>query len=633
MLSLVVALVVLAPEIPPECQAPPAREVSGLTTFAQSSGSLSVGLDSVATWCFDSGGTWTAGQTAPKGKTVQPNAEPTGDCRKAVISCEAARASISGEQRQLLVDVLADLERPFLGVKYKPKRSGLAERPPEVAECSARDRSTLFAHAQARMDLARLASQAQSEYANYRTWLFSEGLKCAQAMARGEKDFLQKRVAIDAPTQGGGTQQVPGTNVVGAGGTSAGGSNVGGANAGGANAGGATAGVANAGGAKAGGTSAGGSVAGGTNVAGTAGGSNAAGANAGGTNAGGANAGGANAGGTNVAGTAGGTNAGVATGGGSQPGGSNAGSANAGGASAGANAGGTNAGGTNAGGLNAGNTNPANKLSGATTGIGLGGPTAEREKALNSSMLEKWRYFLAEQAKIEIDADWVLGFLASRELRDCRCVRMVPGEVVRRLENKDRVAQLEADDEKNTRCELCLLDVFPRWKLRVQKQCALAPELSDFELGVLQRSDDGNGLPPRCIEAARQKQAGKTPAIITNTQPNPKAGGAYIITRAPEPQPVAPEALKPDTYAPMPAREEGRVYVRVFTSASCTAELLPGPVLARTGDLMPVPPAAKEITVQGPCGGFAEVYFGKEEKPRVAESFARNQPLRLQFRQ
>ena len=56
MLSLVVALVVLVPELPPECQAPPTREVSALTGFAQSSGSLSVGLDSVATWCFDSGG-------------------------------------------------------------------------------------------------------------------------------------------------------------------------------------------------------------------------------------------------------------------------------------------------------------------------------------------------------------------------------------------------------------------------------------------------------------------------------------------------------------------------------------------------------------------------------------------------
>jgi hypothetical protein len=72
--------------------------------------------------------------------------------------------------------------------------------------------------------------------------------------------------------------------------------------------------------------------------------------------------------------------------------------------------------------------------------------------------------------------------------------------------------------------------------------------------------------------------------------------------------------------------------VRVFTSSACVAEVLPGPVQARTGDLLPVPPSAREITVRGPCGGFAEIYFGKEEKPRVAESFARNQPLRLQFR-
>lgn len=74
------------------------------------------------------------------------------------------------------------------------------------------------------------------------------------------------------------------------------------------------------------------------------------------------------------------------------------------------------------------------------------------------------------------------------------------------------------------------------------------------------------------------------------------------------------------------------MYVRVFTSSACVAEVLPGPVQARTGDLLPVPPSAKEITVRGACGGFAEIYFGKEEKPRVAESFARNQPLRLQFR-
>jgi hypothetical protein len=92
-----------------------------------------------------------------------------------------------------------------------------------------------------------------------------------------------------------------------------------------------------------------------------------------------------------------------------------------------------------------------------TTGAYVGGPTAERERALSSSMVEKWRYFLSEQQKIEGDADWVSGFLASRELRDCRCPlpRPVPGEMVRRLDNNDRLPQLQQDDERNTRCELC----------------------------------------------------------------------------------------------------------------------------------------------------------------------------------
>jgi hypothetical protein len=274
----------------------------------------------------------------------------------------------------------------------------------------------------------------------------------------------------------------------------------------------------------------------------------------------------------------------------------------------------------------------------------VGGPTAEREKALSASMLEKWRYFLSEQQKVEVDPDWVSGFLASRELRDCRCVRPTPGDIVRRLENKERIPQLEADDEKNSRCELCLLDSYPKWKVRAQKQCTLALELTEFELGVLQRSDDGNGLPPRCVEVANQKRAGKQPTspattVITQNKPPPTTdgqgnGASFIITKN---DAVANgngnDFVKPHDYAPIPSREEGRVYVRVFTSSACIAEVLPGPVQARTGDLLPVPHAAKEITVRGPCGGFAELYFGKEEKPRVSESFARNQPLRLQFRQ
>ncbi len=640
MLSLVVALVVLAPELPVECQAPPTREVSVLTGFAQSSGSFSVGLDSVATWCFDSGGAWTGGQKPASGKKVA-STNPTGDCAKAIISCEAARASMSAETKSVLYDALKDIERPFLGVKYKPKRSGLAERPPEVAECSSRDRSTLFSHAQARMDLARLASQVQNEYANYKTWLFSEGLKCGQAMARGEKDSLRKGVAIDTPTQGGGTQQVPGT--------AAGGGTVA------ANSPSPT-GLPE--------QSRGGTVAGvGTLAANptattkpTSDPSTALGVTGSGsptaktkTGSDPSTALGVTGSGSPAATTKPASDPSTAlgvTGSGSPTATPRQGSdpstplvvngtpANPAGGTLVASTTRPTSTGTPTGTP----TSPGNPLAATLSpGIPLGGPTAEREKALSSTMLEKWKFFLLEQGKIEGDGDWVAGFLASRELRDCRCVRPVPGEVVRRLENKDRVPQLEADDEKNTRCELCLLDSFPRWKVRAQKQCTLALELTEYELGVLQRSDDGNGFPPRCAEAAKQKPPGtSTPAkpAVAGAQPTaqPKANNAYIITKTPDAIGPMADFLKPNDYAPIPAREDGRVYVRIFTSSACVAEVLPGPVQARTGDLLPVPPSAREITVRGPCGGFAELYFGREEKPRVAESFARNQPLRLQFR-
>ncbi|MFZ5441597.1 MAG: hypothetical protein ACOZQL_16440, partial [Myxococcota bacterium] len=324
MLSLVVTLVVLAPEIPPECQAPPARDVSSLASFAQTCGSLSVGLDSIATWCFDSDGAWSGGNAAVKGKKPPTNAAPTGDCAKAIASCESARAAIPAEQRQLLFDALGDLEKPFLGVKYKPKRSGLAERPPEVADCNAHDRSTLFSHAQARMDLARLASQVQSEYANFRTWLFAEGLKCAQAVARGEKDFLQKRVAIDTPVQGGGTQTIPsgsGTTGGGTTGTAAsGGVALGSTGTGtgtGASGVGSTTGGGTTGGGALGGTTGGGTTGGGALGGTTGGGTTGTGAKAGSTGAG-TTLGSATGGGTTGGGTTGtgGTTGGGTTGGG-----------------------------------------------------------------------------------------------------------------------------------------------------------------------------------------------------------------------------------------------------------------------------------------------------------------------------
>ncbi len=710
MFSLVVTLVLSVPEVPPQCAAPPQRDMAPLTQFAQTSGSLSVGLDSVATWCFDSGGGWTGG-----GKKANANAAPSGDCKKAIAACEGSKSAISSDARQLMYDTLAEIDRPFLGVKYTPRRSGLAERPTESAECTAKERSTLFAHAQARMDLARLASVTQNEYANFRTWLFSEGLKCAQAVARGETDLTRRGIAVDAVVQGGGTQKVPGSkqpqtgagtagtagtsnSTVGAANGSTGGANVGGGSAvagsGGPNTG-AASGTAGSGGTNTGATTAG---SGGVNSGGSGGSATAGSGGANSGAAGGASGGSATAGsGGANSGAAGGASGGSATAGSGgantvAAGGASGGSATAGsggantvaaggasGGSATAGTGGANSGGAgaksasvtgagvtgSAGSKNVGGTSGGSATTGAggantatggtlvasagTTGANgprnpntpfLGGPTAEREKALGSSMLEKWRYFLGEQQKLEGDIDWSGGFLASRELRDCRCVRPAPGEVVHKLEANPKDNAVAADDDKNTRCELCLLDAYPRWKVRSQKQCALALELTEYELGVLQRSDDGNGLPQRCVDAAKDKLAGNSGRAGKVTfggdgSTKPATGGHFIIMKneppaaTPAPTPAAPAVA---AVAAMPPREDGRKYVRVFTSSTCVAEMLPGPVEAHNGDVLPVPTTAGEITVRGSCGGIAELYFGKEEKPRVSEPFSKDKPLKLQFR-
>ncbi len=524
LLTLVSLLLAAPPPLPEVCAPPPLRDVKPLTTFSQRSGSLSVGLDSVATWCFDSSGDWSAGS-----KKKKPADEPIGDCMVAITQCEKARAAITDDLRALVYDTLDDLTRPYLGARYVPRRSGIAERPTEGADCRSQNRAELFAAAQARMDLARLASQAQSEYANYRTWLFSEGLKCADAVARGVKDPTRRGLTVDSPV-----------TVVDAGAPQPQ---------------------------------------------------------------------------TTVA---------VAI---DQP-----------------------------------TTPPTpavapSKDSGVVVTVrDAGAPTTSalaaaprdggslepltRETALDAPMIDKWRYFATQQATLEADPDWVSGFLASRELRACSCTRQTPGDVVRRIEAKDRVTQLETDDPKNTTCHLCLLDAFPAWKSRVKKQCALMDQLSDFELGVLERSDDGNGLPPRCFELARaRRQVADAGTKAVAGTPSTTTNGGFVVTKnptpTPTPTPVGPPKelppVKPSDYAPIPEREDGRLYVRVFMSSSCEAEIEPGPMKARTGDLLPVPLSAKLLSVKSPCGGMAEVYWGREEKPRVSETFGKNQPLQLQF--
>jgi len=572
MLSLLVTLLVTAPEIPAQCQGPAAREMAPLTAFAQSSGQLSVGLDSVATWCFDSNGGWTGGA-----EKASPKAAPIEDCKKAIDSCEAAKKTVSADARQLLFDTLNELNQPFLGVKYQPKRSGLADRPPEGAECGGRDRALLFSSAQARMDLARLASVVQNEYANYRTWLFSEGLKCAQQVARDEKDPTRRGVAIDAKVKGGGTQQVPeldaGVRTVITGAPVDAGSRF---------------------------VSA--PVDAGTRMVSMP------------VDAG-----------TRVMAAAAPFDAGVR--------------------------------------ITADQVPTMTQLMTTPTGAYVGGPTTERERALASTMIDKWRYFLSEQQKIEGDVDWVAGFIASRELRDCRCPlpRPVPGDVVRRLANNDRVQLLQQDDERNTKCELCLLDSFPKWKVRAQKQCALLAELTSYEVEVLQRSDDGNGLPPRCVEAAKKKlENPTTPASRTGVVrlgaddapqqvvQKPVVGGHFIVMQvdagvvdaapvAQQPvqqQPVVVQSAPVDRPTSQPARENGRVYLRVSMSRSCMAEvLLPQAIALHDGDVLPIPINAREIIVRGACGGIAELLYGKDENPKVSEPFSSDKPVHFKFRE
>lgn len=518
-----VSLLLTAPALPEVCAAPAVRDVKPLTTFSQRSGSLSVGLDSVATWCFDSSGDWSAGS-----KKKKPADEPIGDCMVAITGCEKARAAITDDLRQLVYDSLDDLARPYLGARYVPRRSGIAERPSESADCRSQNRSELFAAAQARMDLARLASQAQSEYANYRTWLYAEGLKCADAVARGVKDPTRKGITIDSPVAvDGGNLQVPKSNLA---------------------------------------------VTIDQPVSPAL---------------------------ATDAGTPKPQASAVAV---DQP------------------------------------TRPALATDAGPAPTAATEPLT-RESAMSAPMMDKWRYFASQQAALESDVDWQTGFIASRELRACACTRLVPGDVVRRIEAKDRLPQLETDDAKNTTCQLCLLDAFPAWKSREKKQCALMDQLSDFELGVLERSDDGNGLPPRCFDLARAKRQGSDAGAKVAAPSTTSTNGGFVVTRnAPPPTVVAPVTppkelppLKPSDYAPIPEREDGRLYVRVFMSSSCEAEIEPGPMKARTGDLLPVPLSAKMLSVKSPCGGMAEVYWGREEKPRVSETFGKNQPLQLQF--
>ncbi len=181
-------MLLAAASMPPECEPPDLRDVLPLKQLAQLDGALSVGLDSVATWCFDPGGTWTGGVQPMKGKTKAASAEPTGDCAKAIASCEAAqKAADKPAARDIAVKALTDFDRPYHSVHYTPKRAGLKDKPNDKASCESHERSELFGQAQSRMDLARLSSQIQSEHSSYKSWLMQRGHALPQRLVHGEE--------------------------------------------------------------------------------------------------------------------------------------------------------------------------------------------------------------------------------------------------------------------------------------------------------------------------------------------------------------------------------------------------------------------------------------------------------------
>lgn len=88
----------------------------------------------------------------------------------------------------------------------------------------------------------------------------------------------------------------------------------------------------------------------------------------------------------------------------------------------------------------------------------------------------------------------------------------------------------------------------------------------------------------------------------------------------------------PNLSDPLPtdSREKDRVYLRVFST--CAAEITPGGSQLGWGEVLLVPFEVRDLTVGGDCAGFAELYFGRDVQPRVADNWGRNQPLRFRWK-
>lgn len=606
---LIIAAVSGGLALPAECELPALREVTALKALAQQEGTLSAGLDSVATWCFESSGEWTGGVGTSKAKgkksaktaVANPEAEATGECKKAMSSCEAAKAAVlaKAEVSELANAAQADWARQYRELKYSPKRGGVFTRPSVDATCDARNRAELFNQAKGRMDLGRWYSMVQNEYGDYRAWLQKESLKCRKALLAEKKDPLQSTLSIETATGRPRNAELD---------------------------------------------------------AGTAVTSNAA-----------------------VSSTSAQGNAGSLKG-------EHAGLdekpmldkwkylAERHGelekdrdyalgfmASRELRACGCT------------RVNPAavvralEKQEGGAAGLAL----LNAEDASNTKCAvclldaySAWKPRVARQCALMDElTEFELNKLQQSDDANGlppRCFE----ETRRQREEKKKLAAAGAPSAADAgTLQAAFGSAAPVTPLatammgssdggvRGQPVLGTAPGANATAASASSAAQqlDGGGpfttvdgytyYRPHSVGTGTTAAAGANPAPANPpsagnpTNANVPAGPSRPMTGpgVSSPSSAGDEFVPPSAYAPIPTREDGRVYVRLSMSAACVAEILPGPIQARTGDLLLLPFGAKSLQVKSPCGGLAEIYFGRESKPRVSEVFSRTQPLSFVF--
>ncbi|MBI3182578.1 MAG: hypothetical protein HYZ28_10620 [Myxococcales bacterium] len=653
------------PPLPKQCEAPELRDAHGLKQAAQEDSTLSMGLDSVATWCFDPRGEWNGGWTK------KPKEEPSPDCARAIAACEKAAEVVkkTAALHELDALALADLDRPYLGARYQVKRGGVRDRPSGAASCRSRVRADLFSQAQQLMEKSRVHAQVLAEYGSYRSWLYAEGLKCqnavSEALSRRSSKTELPRESVAAPR--------PAANVEAAG----------------------EAGAASRPAASAEEPSAAGTPGGGASAA----------------------EGSQRAQVTELvravrelepmtkwkllAGRAS-----ALEGDPEQKGAFRhsievkacrcARVSPAAILRALENREGGEAGVSLLMAEDAANTRCAVCWIDAYTSWK---PKAERHCAAMASFTE------AELTKLELSDDGPgIPRKCFDEVRSARASSATPPPAL---------SQASADAGAPAASQATsglLVNVGGYTYYRppdAGHHRALSPEAHGSAAssgstvsahappGGLAPASSGGAVPqagaphsfntapaapPEPLAGGAAAHAGAQYSVKSAPGAAPSGGGAAPLTQAGAPYPVksapsttppaagtasgpsgggaaagaqfpvnagrgSPPAprddrtapahdafVPPQSYAPIPPREEGRLYVRISMSSACVAEILPGPIHARNGDLILVPLNARSLEVKSPCGGVAEIYYGKEPAPRSSEVFARNQPVAFVFR-